>query len=74
LLRGINVGGNNIIKITELKDCFESLCLGDVATYIQSGNVPFTAAKQKRKARGADRDSPVGAALESASASGSHDP
>ena len=39
LLRGINVGGNNIIKMTDLKACFESLGLADVFTYIQSGNV-----------------------------------
>lgn len=42
LLRGINVGGNNIIKMSDLKVCFESLGFGDVATYIQSGNVLFT--------------------------------
>lgn len=42
LLRGINVGGNNIIKMSDLKACFESLGFGDVATYIQSGNVLFT--------------------------------
>lgn len=44
LLRGINVGGNNIIKMTALKDCFESLGFKDVRTYIQSGNVLFRAA------------------------------
>jgi uncharacterized protein (DUF1697 family) len=41
LLRGINVGGNNIIKMTELKACFENMGFTDVATYIQSGNVLF---------------------------------
>ena len=41
LLRGINVGGNNIIKMTELKTCFEQLGFKCVATYIQSGNVLF---------------------------------
>jgi uncharacterized protein (DUF1697 family) len=41
LLRGINVGGNNIIKMTDLKACFESVGLTDVVTYIQSGNVLF---------------------------------
>lgn len=41
LLRGINVGGNNLIKMTDLKACFEILGLRDVATYIQSGNVLF---------------------------------
>lgn len=44
LLRGINVGGNNIIKMTALKTCFESLGFKDVRTYIQSGNVLFRAA------------------------------
>ena len=44
LLRGINVGGNNIIKMTDLKACFESLGFKDVRTYIQSGNVLFRAA------------------------------
>lgn len=41
LLRGINVGGKNIIKMTDLKSCFESMGLADVRTYIQSGNVLF---------------------------------
>jgi uncharacterized protein (DUF1697 family) len=45
LLRGINVGGNNLIKMADLKACFEALGFGDVATYIQSGNVVFTAAE-----------------------------
>ena len=41
LLRGINVGGNNIIKMEELKKVFEELKFTDVKTYIQSGNVLF---------------------------------
>lgn len=41
LLRGINVGGNNIIKMTDLKSCFESMGFTGVSTYIQSGNVIF---------------------------------
>lgn len=41
LLRGINVGGNNPIKMTALKACFEKHGFDDVATYIQSGNVLF---------------------------------
>lgn len=41
LLRGINVGGKNIIKMADLKACFESLGFSDVVTYIQSGNVLF---------------------------------
>jgi uncharacterized protein (DUF1697 family) len=43
LLRGINVGGNNLIKMTALAACLEAGGLEDVATYIQSGNVVFTA-------------------------------
>ncbi|MDX2086960.1 MAG: DUF1697 domain-containing protein [Kofleriaceae bacterium] len=43
LLRGINVGGKNIIKMTDLKACFEKQGFTDVGTYIQSGNVVFTA-------------------------------
>ena len=42
LLRGINVGGNNLIKMANLKACFEALGFVDVATYIQSGNIVFT--------------------------------
>lgn len=41
LLRGINVGGNNIIRMHDLKECFGSLGMSDVQTYIQSGNVLF---------------------------------
>ena len=43
LLRGINVGGKNLIKMPALKACFEANGFEDVATYIQSGNVLFTA-------------------------------
>ncbi len=43
LLRGINVGGNNLIKMADLKRCFEEQGFADVATYIQSGNVLFEA-------------------------------
>jgi uncharacterized protein (DUF1697 family) len=49
LLRGINVGGNNLIKMTALKACFESLGFQDVRTYIQSGNVLFSAAGSNAK-------------------------
>ena len=42
LLRGINVGGKNIIKMADLKSSFASLGFKDVTTYIQSGNVVFT--------------------------------
>jgi uncharacterized protein (DUF1697 family) len=45
LLRGINVGGNNLIRMPALKACFEAQGLCNVATYIQSGNVIFTDAR-----------------------------
>lgn len=41
LLRGINVGGNNIIKMVDLKASFEQMGFTEVKTYIQSGNVIF---------------------------------
>ncbi len=44
LLRGINVGGKNLIKMPELKACFEAGGFDSVVTYIQSGNVLFRAA------------------------------
>ncbi len=42
LLRGINVGGKNIIRMTDLRDCFENNGFNNVLTYIQSGNVIFS--------------------------------
>jgi len=43
LLRGINVGGKNSIKMSELKICFENAGFENVVTIINSGNVIFTA-------------------------------
>ena len=40
-LRGVNVGGKNIIKMDELKKIFEELKFTEVKTYIQSGNIIF---------------------------------
>ena len=50
LLRGINVGGNNLIKMIELRSSFASMGFGDVVTYIQSGNVVFSS-KQTNKTK-----------------------
>ena len=50
LLRGTNVGGKNLIKMTELVACFEALGFRDVSTYIQSGNVLFTSPASARAA------------------------
>jgi len=40
-LRGVNVGGNKLLKMAELKLLFDSLKLRDAKTYLQSGNVVF---------------------------------
>lgn len=51
LLRGINVGGSNLVKMVDLKASFESMGFESVRTYIQSGNVVFTLkTKQNAKA------------------------
>ncbi len=45
LLRGINVGGNNIIPMAKLRAAFEALGFDEVQTYIASGNVVFSSTK-----------------------------
>jgi uncharacterized protein (DUF1697 family) len=47
LLRGINVSGQNRIRMPELKELYESLNLVNVMTYIQSGNVVFDCEEQE---------------------------
>ncbi len=47
LLRGINVGGNNMIPMAELRLALESEGFDRVRTYIQSGNVVFHSRKTK---------------------------
>jgi uncharacterized protein (DUF1697 family) len=49
LLRGVNVGGNNIISMKSLKTSFEQMGFKDVSTYINSGNILFKA--KERDAR-----------------------
>jgi len=41
LLRGINVGGNNLISMARLRALYVTLGCEDVETYLQSGNVVF---------------------------------
>lgn len=43
LLRGINVGGKNMLPMKDLAGMFEDAGCGNVRTFIQSGNVIFTA-------------------------------
>ncbi len=45
LLRGINVGGNTMIKMSDLKASFEDLGFKNVITYVNSGNLAFDANK-----------------------------
>jgi uncharacterized protein (DUF1697 family) len=44
LLRGINVGGKNLVPMKDLVAVFEKAGAREVVAYIQSGNVVFSAA------------------------------
>ena len=41
LLRGVNVGGNNMISMKSLASSFEAIGFTQVTTYINSGNIVF---------------------------------
>src|SRR2546425_12806720 len=41
MLRAVNVGGHNKIKMDALRALYETLKLRDAQTYVQSGNVIF---------------------------------
>ncbi|KIH99214.1 hypothetical protein LP52_08815 [Streptomonospora alba] len=58
LLRGINVGGRNKVRMADLRALLSGLGCTDTATLLQSGNAAFTA-------RGTDA-SALGAAIEDA--------
>ncbi len=45
LLRGINVGGKNMIKMELLREMFSSLGFENVKSYINSGNIIFETAE-----------------------------
>jgi uncharacterized protein (DUF1697 family) len=53
LLRGVNVGGHNPVRMNTLRDLYESLGLRRAQTFIQSGNVICAAPE-----RGLDRLAP----------------
>ncbi len=69
LLRGINVGGRNLLSMAEIRACLERKNFEQVTTYIQSGNVLFesdskdaaslTAAIQKALSATFDHDAQV---------------
>lgn len=63
LVRGINVGGRNPIRMPELVACFRDAGYEDVSTYLQSGNVLFSAARKTRK-KGPKLEADVEAMLE----------
>lgn len=50
LLRGINLGARNKVPMPELRGVLEDAGLGDVRTYIQSGNVLFIKQAKDRAA------------------------
>ena len=50
MLRGVNVGSHNRIKMDALRALYESLKLEDPQTYVQSGNVIFRT-KEKNAAQ-----------------------
>lgn len=45
VLRGINVGGNNMIKMETLRAAFAALGFENVKSYINSGNLAFDTSK-----------------------------
>jgi len=49
LLRGINVGGRNKIKMETLREMFTSLGFKNVESYINSGNVGFDTRKSENR-------------------------
>lgn len=55
LLRGINVGGRNKVPMQILRELFEGAGATEVSTYIQSGNVLFTAAGTRAATAVAER-------------------
>ncbi|REK77578.1 DUF1697 domain-containing protein [Paenibacillus paeoniae] len=51
LLRGINVGGKNKIKMAELRESLGTIGLQRVQTYIQSGNILFESNEEEQPLR-----------------------
>jgi uncharacterized protein (DUF1697 family) len=48
MLRGVNVGGHNKIKMDALRALYASLKFEDPQTYVQSGNVIFRTQKKEK--------------------------
>jgi uncharacterized protein (DUF1697 family) len=47
LLRGINVSGQKIIRMADLRNLFNTLGFESIKTYLQSGNVIFSSEAEK---------------------------
>jgi uncharacterized protein (DUF1697 family) len=62
LLRGINVGGQNKIRMAELRALYESLGFEGVETYLQSGNVVFEADEADEEAVSQEIEAAIGRA------------
>ncbi|WP_329221966.1 DUF1697 domain-containing protein [Streptomyces sp. NBC_01485] len=60
LLRGINVGGSKKLPMAELRTLLAGLDLGDVRTYLQSGQAVFTSGHGDEESLAAE----IGAAIE----------
>ena len=65
LLRGINVGGNNMIKMETLRSTFENLGFENVKSYINSGNLAFDC-KSLRVSKGELRDAKLSSMIHDA--------
>jgi uncharacterized protein (DUF1697 family) len=63
LLRGINLAGHNKVAMADLREIVASLGHADVATYIQSGNVVFSADKSDTAAMAAALEEAIAARL-----------
>ncbi len=63
LLRGINLGGRNKVSMADLREVVAALGHGDVATYIQSGNVVFSTGETDTAALAAALEQAIAASL-----------
>ena len=60
LLRGINVGGNNPVRMTDLADAFRTAGYDNVRTVLASGNVLFTSTSSSPRTLEADLERMLG--------------
>lgn len=63
IVRGINVGGQKKVRMADLKSLYESLGLGNVETYVQSGNVVFDSKEQDAEKLRKDIEAQIEAAF-----------